>query len=556
MSTPTLNSPGAGGSPDSQRTVTGSYPPTTHKTVLPDWKPIKVEDALPPSERTFKPRRTRKARFLRICFGILVFLGLAALAAYFIWRHFDKKLKEPQSPSQPSEPAGWTGLDPAKVQPLDPNFRYRDLSVPFQYGVEPIRGVNVGGWLITEKFLNPSLYAKFADSRGEWPADEWHLSLAMGSKLSEEFDSHYSTYFVEDDFARIAQMGLNHVRIPFAHWVFPNTPVNGEPFYYGGSWKWLIQAVEWCRKYGLRVALDLHTAVGSQSGYDHTGRNGTIEFLNGTNGQSNADRTRQIAGQIATHFFGGNRTSPNGISYDHVTIFSTMNEPFVATINFDGLYNWYSDTYTTIRNQTSLATSTSPQIKATLANFTKYPTPTWPSVVINDGFSGEYLWFDLFPASRFNNLWMDFHKYISLNKGTDAQSKSDKFGTPCLKWRADFLGSRDRLGPAYMGEWSASWSATAESNFTKMTEGDKRDLAIWTQIQMDVAENSGIGWFFWNLKTEKSQYAHWDYYVGVNEGWIPRNFSAPKRFTCPPVGSSLAWCEGGACYDAEGNLRV
>ncbi|KAJ3034448.1 hypothetical protein HDV00_005027 [Rhizophlyctis rosea] len=526
----------AGDSPDSDGTVVtqSSYPPPS---VIPDWKPYKVDDVPPPDERQFKPRRTRKARLLRFIFGFLVFAGLVALASYFIWRHFHNKSLPP--------PPGWQGLDPATVQPLDPNFRYRDLSQPFEYGKEPIRGVNVGGWLVTEPFLNPTLYGKYPGT-----IDEWTLSVAMGSNLTAEFENHYATYYTESDFARIAQMGLNHIRIPFAHWAYPNEAVNGEPFYYGGSWKWLLKAVEWARKYGLRVCLDLHTAVGSQNGYDHSGRSGEIQFLNGTYGQANAERTRQIIQQISDFFFGGNRTTPDGVPLDHVTIFSTMNEPFVATINFDGLKNWYGSAYDTIRNSSTRSPTTSPRLEASLtstrANLT-FPNANWPGIVINDGFSGEYKWFDQFPADAYTNVWMDFHKYVSLNNGTDAWTKDVKFATPCNKWRDDFVGGMQRLGPIYMGEWSASWYSKSESNFTKMTAQDKQDLAIWTQIQMDVAERWGMGWFFWNLRTEKSMYAQWDYYVGVDQGWIPRNL-ANRTYACPPIGTKANYCTGGSCY--------
>lgn len=36
--------------------------------------------------------------------------------------------------------------------------------------------------------------------------------------------------------------------------------------------------LEWARKYGLRVELDLHTVPGSQNGLNHSGRLGSINL--------------------------------------------------------------------------------------------------------------------------------------------------------------------------------------------------------------------------------------------------------------------------------------
>lgn len=51
------------------------------------------------------------------------------------------------------------------------------------------------------------------------------------------------------------------------------------------------RAIKWARKYGLRVNLDLHAVPGSQNGWNHSGRLGTVGFLNGVMGIANAQRT-------------------------------------------------------------------------------------------------------------------------------------------------------------------------------------------------------------------------------------------------------------------------
>ena len=43
--------------------------------------------------------------------------------------------------------------------------------------------------------------------------------------------------------------------------------MNDEPFLVGTSWGYFLKAVEWARKYGIRIYLDLHSLPGSQNGW-------------------------------------------------------------------------------------------------------------------------------------------------------------------------------------------------------------------------------------------------------------------------------------------------
>lgn len=74
--------------------------------------------------------------------------------------------------------------------------------------------------------------------------------------------------------------GLNFLRIPIAFWAIETWP--GEPYFTRTSWKqvpspilryisnpfgrYFLRVLNWARKYGLRVCLDLHAVPGSQNG--------------------------------------------------------------------------------------------------------------------------------------------------------------------------------------------------------------------------------------------------------------------------------------------------
>lgn len=152
------------------------------------------------------------------------------------------------------------------------------LSERWDYSVNRILGVNLGGWLVTEPFITPSLYEPYAKDPKP-VSDEWHLCQKLGDKMASTIENHYATFFTEEDFAEIASAGLNWVRIPVGWWMIETW--SGEPFLEGVSFKYFLKAITWARKYGLRVNLDLHAIPGSQNGWNHSGRTGGVNFLNG-----------------------------------------------------------------------------------------------------------------------------------------------------------------------------------------------------------------------------------------------------------------------------------
>ena len=191
-------------------------------------------------------------------------------------------------------------------------------------------------WLVLEPFIVPGMFERF-NSPTDYanpnattnPAiDEWTLSEQLGSNLTNAMTEHYETFITEKDFAEIAAAGLNWVRIPFGWWAIETW--DGEPFLQGVAWTYLLKAIEWARKYGLRVNLDFHAIPGSQNGYNHSGKQGSINFLAGVMGVANAQRTLDYI-----------RTITEFISQDQyknvVPMFSIMNEPYAASIGMDPL---------------------------------------------------------------------------------------------------------------------------------------------------------------------------------------------------------------------------
>jgi glucan 1,3-beta-glucosidase len=119
----------------------------------------------------------------------------------------------------------------------------------------------------------------------------------------------------------IAGAGLNFVRIPISYWAIEK--YDNEPFYAKASWRYFLKAIQWSRKYGIRINLDLHSLPGSQNGWNHSSKLGTINFLRGVMGVANAqrglDHIRVIAEFISQPQY-----------KDIVPIFGIMNEPMLG----------------------------------------------------------------------------------------------------------------------------------------------------------------------------------------------------------------------------------
>ena len=180
----------------------------------------------------------------------------------------------------------------------DPNTPYNvsgraqswspSLQEEWVWGTNIVRGVNLGGWLVTEPFIVPSLYEAYQNTSIR-AIDEYTLSQAMGSNVGTLMEQHYSTFITEQDFALIAGAGLNYVRIALGYWAIMTYP--NDPYLPKISWNYFLKAISWGRKYGIRILLDFHALPGSQNGWNHSGHVGAVNWMYGVMGIVNAQRS-------------------------------------------------------------------------------------------------------------------------------------------------------------------------------------------------------------------------------------------------------------------------
>ena len=91
--------------------------------------------------------------------------------------------------------------------------------------------------------------------------DGFQHGVNLGGWLSQcvaETEEHFSTFITGEDIARIAGMGLDHVRLPVDYnWI---EDAEGRPIEAG--LKRIDDCVSWCGARGLNLLLDLHKAFG------------------------------------------------------------------------------------------------------------------------------------------------------------------------------------------------------------------------------------------------------------------------------------------------------
>ena len=130
-----------------------------------------------------------------------------------------------------------------------------------------IKGVNLGNWLVLEKWMSPHLFD------GTDAEDEYYLPRQLPKEVYEaRILTHRSEFITERDFAKIRHMGFTHVRIPVPYFIF------GDRAPFIGCIKDLDNAFAWAEKYDLQILIDLHTAPLSQNGFDNGGISGVCRW--------------------------------------------------------------------------------------------------------------------------------------------------------------------------------------------------------------------------------------------------------------------------------------
>lgn len=385
------------------------------------------------------------------------------------------------------------------------------LALGFPYGAQKVRGVNIGGWLVLEPWITPSLFDNTGDSR---IVDEYTFGQYQDEAVAlATLKNHWDTWITEADFEAIAAAGLNHVRVPIGYWAFDVS--GGEP-YVQGQLPYLLQAVSWAQKFGLKLIVDLHGAPGSQNGFDNSGQKMPRPLWH--TDPKNVERTRAVIKTIESMFKDETSVVPT---------IAPLNEP----AGFDGKeilavtrQYWY-DSYDIIRKPYG----TSQQSNTV--------------VMIHDAFQPISYWDDFMPSPKWEGVVLDTHIYQMFSVAGNQMSYEQHIASACShesdltsstllavvgEWTpaandcAKYLNGRG-VGSRYDGSYPGSTRVGSCNGLTgkasSFSDEYKAFLRKHWEAQVITYEKAG-GWIQWTWKAENAD--EWSYKAGLANGWIPR----------------------------------
>lgn len=341
-----------------------------------------------------------------------------------------------------------------------------------------LRGVNLGGWLVLEKWMNSDAFTgSFANA-----ADQYTFDSISGA--ADALKTHWDTFFTQSDIQTMAATGINALRIPIGFWAYDNanTP------YIQGADAYLEKAISWARAANMKVWVDLHGSPGSQNGFDNSGHAGDVNWQQ----TANLQRSISVLQTMATKY--------GSLAYADVVVgLELVNEPISwGNNNFDITKSWAQDAYKAVK------------AAATNKNLV---------IVMHDAFEGANAWSGVASSlSSDRTFGVDSHLYQLFTDSDNALTQAQHISKAC-GWASD-LSSANKQFPTYVGEWSAATnictnpdgSTTAgtscstdgcqcqSGDFFRLNTNSIAQIRRYVEAQLDVFESSTSGYFIWAAK--------------------------------------------------------
>ncbi len=360
-----------------------------------------------------------------------------------------------------------------------------------------LRGVNLGGWLVLEKWMTPSLF------KGLKARDETAWCVELGYAARQRLIRHWETFITEKDFRWLRRSGINAVRVPLGFWIFgPPYPYHKSyrgkthPYVEGGV-AYLDRAFELADKYGISILLDLHAAPGCQNGFDNGGLHGICDWHRKTTYIDFALHTLQRLAQR----YGGQR---------RLMGIEVLNEPR-WDIPTELLVEYTRKAYHAIR---------------------KHCPRHSVAIVFHDGFRSHAQYHGEFQEPHYTNVLFDIHRYQCFDRSDLDLDIDGHVHKAAIHWKneADDIKRQLKLG-TIVGEWSLGldlkvvslWAEGPFNHALEHMDASQRDVAYraYGAAQLATFETYS-GWFFWSYKTETTP--AWSFRECIRRGWLPENY--------------------------------
>lgn len=384
-----------------------------------------------------------------------------------------------------------------------------------------IKGVNLGNWLVLEKWMSPALF------EGTTAEDEYYLPTQLSPKAYEaRIKIHRSEYITERDFVTIKSMGMESVRIPVPYFIFGDR----KPFI--GCIEELDKAFNWAEKYGLTILIDLHTVPLSQNGFDNGGISGVCKWA------QNPDEVEfalSVLERLAKRY--GNRKVLFGIQ--------PLNEPITENMwETMDIQNRYAPA------DKEMAKGSAPITMKFLRQFyldaydriSAY-MPKDKYVVIHDGF--ELMeWKDFMQEEKYSNVILDTHQYLMVAEARGCSQTIEGYLKYIREELEPQITEMEKYFPVICGEWclfnslACGCDTKGGQSVLNGVEGSRQEsfspekkkeiYEALAKAQLELWEK-GSGYYYWSYKLLTDTvntpgwigWDSWDLGRCYDFGWFP-----------------------------------
>ena len=385
-----------------------------------------------------------------------------------------------------------------------------------------VKGVNLGNWLVLEKWMSPALF------EGTTAEDEYYLPRQLSKEVYEaRIKIHRAEYITERDFTRIKSMGMDAVRIPVPYFIFGDR----EPFI--GCVEELDKAFCWAEKYGLQILIDLHTAPDSQNGFDNGGISGVCKW---SQEPDEVGFELSVRERLAKRY--GTRPGLWGIEI--------LNEPILedmwTTMDVANRYKPADPEKARGSRPNTMEFIRSFYLEA-YDRIRKY-MPDEKYVVIHDAFELK-AWKEFMREDKYKNVVLDTHQYLMVAEALGCEQTVESYTAYIRGTLAKDIEEMQQYFPVICGEWclfnslACGCDTKGGQSVLNGVEGapaevvspeeKKRIYSALAKEQLD-AWKKGSGYFYWSYKLLVDTvndagwigWDSWDFGRCTDFGWFPK----------------------------------
>jgi glucan 1,3-beta-glucosidase len=334
-----------------------------------------------------------------------------------------------------------------------------------------MRGLNIGGWLVLEKWMTPELY------EGYEAEDEYHL-LLQRDDAKAMLKKHREEFLTKEDFLWIKDHGMDMVRLPVGHWLFEaNAP-------YVSAKEYVDKAFLWAEEVGLKIVLDVHAAKGCQNGFDNGGLSGVISWHKE---EKNILHTLDFIEKLCQVYK----------EEKQLLGLELLNEPH-WTVPIDLLQDFYQKGYEIVRQELG--------------------QDAW--VILHDGFRIDQ-WERFFKKGNFINTYLDTHMYQVFGE-VPKDVRMEEVSAFIMEKRWKPIKQLKTYTKVVIGEWSCALPSGTKQYYQ---EKETLDAAyMWLSNQLLLTFEEADAWFFWNYKlsdVSTKKHTGWSFRDLVEKGYLP-----------------------------------